>query len=203
MLTACAVALSFDIRRTRAVICVVCVCVCFVDVLFLDTSFWAESSPDNYVALLTSRDEVLVWLSVWSEVQIVCILSSWCHCRPQTPSSLASFKSRLVLPFWYRLIQVVLEPLNGCSSRSSSFSSCYSLSCVIPRTLYLSVVIDTACIVCGMSTMKLLSIMSVCPIISCWAARRYWSIAAWPALSKCEQCDVSWHRKLNRLVIIG
>ena len=25
-------------------------------------------------------DEVLVWLSVWSKVQIVCILSSWCHC---------------------------------------------------------------------------------------------------------------------------
>jgi len=40
------------------------------------------------------------------------------HCDPKTPSSLASFKSRLVLPFWYRLIQVVLEkrPLNGCSS---------------------------------------------------------------------------------------
>jgi len=34
------------------------------------------------------------------------------------PPSLASFKSRLVLPFWYRLTQVVLEkrPLNGCSS---------------------------------------------------------------------------------------
>ena len=33
------------------------------------------------------------------------------------PSSLASFKSRLVLPFWYRLIHVVLEkrPLNECS----------------------------------------------------------------------------------------
>ena len=42
---------------------------------------------------------------------------SWCHCRPKTPSSLASFKSRLVLPFWYQLTQVVLEkrPLNGCS----------------------------------------------------------------------------------------
>ena len=26
----------------------------------------------------------------------------------QTPSSLASFKSRLVLPFWYRLTEVVL-----------------------------------------------------------------------------------------------
>jgi len=37
---------------------------------------------------------------------------------PKTPSSLASFKSRLVLPFWYRLTQVVLEkrPLNECSS---------------------------------------------------------------------------------------
>jgi len=34
----------------------------------------------------------------------------------QTPSSLASFKSRLVLPFRYRTTQVVLEkrPLNGC-----------------------------------------------------------------------------------------
>ena len=39
---------------------------------------------------------------------------------PQTPSSLASLKSRLVLPFWFWLTQVVLEkrPLNGCSSSS-------------------------------------------------------------------------------------
>ena len=36
--------------------------------------------------------------------------------HPKTSSSLASFKSRLVLPFWYRLTRVVLEkrPLNGC-----------------------------------------------------------------------------------------
>jgi len=56
-------------------------------------------------------------LSLWNEVQIVCIWSHWCHCHPKTPSSLASFKSTLVLPFWYRLTQVVLEktPLNGCS----------------------------------------------------------------------------------------
>ena len=42
---------------------------------------------------------------------------------PETPSSLASFKSRLVLPYWYQLTQVVLEkkPLNGCSSSSSSY----------------------------------------------------------------------------------
>ena len=40
----------------------------------------------------------------------------------QTPSSLASFKSRLVLPFWYRLIHTVLErrPLNRCCSSNSS-----------------------------------------------------------------------------------
>ena len=37
----------------------------------------------------------------------------------KTPSSLASFESRLVLPFWYRLAQVVLEkrPLNECISQ--------------------------------------------------------------------------------------
>ena len=35
--------------------------------------------------------------------------------HPKTPSSLATFKSRLVLHFWYWLTQVVLEKrvLNG------------------------------------------------------------------------------------------
>ena len=38
--------------------------------------------------------------------------------HPKTPSSLASFKSRLVLFVWYWLNQVVVEkrPLNGWSS---------------------------------------------------------------------------------------
>ena len=60
---------------------------------------------------------VLAWLSVWSEVQ-TCIWPSWCQCHSL---SVAPVKSRLVLPFWYRLTQVVLEkrPLNGSSS------SCY------------------------------------------------------------------------------
>ena len=41
------------------------------------------------------------------------IWPSWCHCHSL---SLASVKSRLVLPFWYRLTWVVPEkgPLNGC-----------------------------------------------------------------------------------------
>ena len=61
---------------------------------------------------------VLAWLSVWSEVQ-TCIWPSWCHCHSLF---LAPVKSRLVLPFWYRLTQVVLEkrPLNGCSGCSCS-----------------------------------------------------------------------------------
>ena len=46
---------------------------------------------------------VLVWLSAWSEVQ-TCICPSWCHCHAL---SLASVKSRLVLPFWYQPTQVV------------------------------------------------------------------------------------------------
>jgi len=39
----------------------------------------------------------------------------WCHCHSL---SLASVKSRLVLPFWYQLTWVVQEkgPLNVCSS---------------------------------------------------------------------------------------
>ena len=55
---------------------------------------------------------VLAWLSVWSEVQ-TCVWPSWCHCHSL---SLASVKSRLALPFWYRLTWVVPEkgPLNVC-----------------------------------------------------------------------------------------
>jgi len=55
-------------------------------------------------------------------VQTVCIWSSWCHClQPKTSSSLASFQSRLVLPFWYRLTQVVLEKRPLSESSSSSY----------------------------------------------------------------------------------
>ena len=55
---------------------------------------------------------MLAWLSVSSEVQ-ACIWPSGFHCRSL---SLASVKSRLVLPFWYRHTRVVPDkgPLNGC-----------------------------------------------------------------------------------------
>ena len=70
---------------------------------------------------------VLVWLSIWSKVQ-TCILPNWCHCHSL---SLASVKSRLVLPFWYWLTWVVPEkgPLNVCVCvcvcRLSTFSDLY------------------------------------------------------------------------------
>ena len=55
---------------------------------------------------------VLAWLSVWSAVQ-TCIWPSGFHCHSL---SLASVKSTLVLPFWYRLTRVVPDkgPLSGC-----------------------------------------------------------------------------------------
>jgi len=55
---------------------------------------------------------VLAWLSVCSEVHTAQLMPlSHCH-----SPSLASVKSRLVLPFWYLLARVVPEnrPLNVC-----------------------------------------------------------------------------------------
>ena len=69
---------------------------------------WQEGHP----ACKKLISGVLAWLSVWSKVQ-ACIWPSWCHCHSL---SLALVKSRLVLPFWYRLTRVVPDkgPLNGC-----------------------------------------------------------------------------------------
>jgi len=71
---------------------------------------WQEGHP----ACKKLSGGVLAWLSVWSEVQ-TCVWLSGCHCHSL---SLASVKSRLVLPFWYQLTWVVPEkgPLNVCLS---------------------------------------------------------------------------------------
>ena len=60
--------------------------------------------------------EVLAWLSVWSELQMICILSSWCHCHPIISCFIIILNG--FVPFWCRLTQVVLEkrPLNECPS---------------------------------------------------------------------------------------
>jgi len=36
----------------------------------------------EHLACKKLSDEVLAWLSVWSEVQMICTWSSWCHCHP-------------------------------------------------------------------------------------------------------------------------
>ena len=51
---------------------------------------------EKHPACKELSDEVLVWLSVWSEVQIVCIWSSWCHCIPK-PHHLLPYSN----PEWF------------------------------------------------------------------------------------------------------
>ena len=76
---------------------------------FLLHSYFAFSAltllvgrKEGYPACKKLSGGVLAWLSVWSEVQ-TCIWLSGFHCHSL---SLASVKSRLVLPFWYRLTRV-------------------------------------------------------------------------------------------------
>jgi len=66
---------------------------------------------EGHLACKKLSGRVLAWLYVWSEMQ-TCIWPRWCHCHSL---SLASVKSRLVLPFWYRPAQVDLDKglLNG------------------------------------------------------------------------------------------
>ena len=85
-------------------------CVCVLNAFSALTVLvgWQEGHP----ACKKLSGGVLAWLSVWSEVQS-CIWPRWCHCHSL---SLASVKSRLVLPCWYRLTRLVVDkgPLNVC-----------------------------------------------------------------------------------------
>jgi len=89
---------------------------CFLSLLSWNQCFnaltllvgWQEGHP----ACKKLSSGVLAWLSVSSEVQ-TCIWPSGFH---RHSLSLASVKSRLVLPLWYRFTRVVPDkgPLNGC-----------------------------------------------------------------------------------------
>jgi len=78
---------------------------------------WQEGHP----ACKKLSGGVLAWLSVWCEVQ-TCIWPSGFHCHSL---SLAPVKSRLVLPFWYWLTQVVPDrgPLNRCVCFSANHTT--------------------------------------------------------------------------------
>ena len=57
-----------------------------------DAGGWA---PGRASGLWKLSDDVLLWLSVCSKVQIVCIWSRWFLCIPKPPSPFASFKFKL------------------------------------------------------------------------------------------------------------
>ena len=84
-----------------------------------EVSFYIYDRPLTGINVVAGLCAYNVWtkfwyllFSVWSKVQ-TCIRPSWCHCHSL---SLAPVKSRLVLPFWYRLTWVVpyKGPLNEC-----------------------------------------------------------------------------------------
>jgi len=68
---------------------------------------------EEHMARKKLSDEVLAWLSVCSEAQMICIWSTWCHCHPVVSCFI---KIQTGLTFWDRLTKVVLEKksLNGC-----------------------------------------------------------------------------------------
>ena len=79
---------------------------------------------------------VLAWLSVWCEVH-TCIWPSWCHCHSL---SLASVKSRFILPFWYLLTWLLPKkgPLNGCVCINLYCKMC----CEQTHTIYIFIVVS-------------------------------------------------------------
>jgi len=65
---------------------------------------------------------MLVWLSVWSKMWIVCMWSSWCHCIPELHLLLPRFN-----PDWFYLSGTSLpllswkkRSLNGCLCESTA-----------------------------------------------------------------------------------
>ena len=86
----------------------------------MHTTVYKSHCAFSALTLLVGRQEghpafkkvsggVLVWLSVWKR-------DADLHMAQLMPLTVSSVKSRLVLPFWYRLTWVVPEkgPLNGC-----------------------------------------------------------------------------------------
>ena len=93
------------------------ICMLFYSVVFLPLVLWCcwLGGRTGIWPVKNVSGEVLAWLSVWSEVGMICMWFSWCHCHPIIS---CSGKIQNGLPFWCQHIQVVLEkrPLNGCNS---------------------------------------------------------------------------------------
>jgi len=77
---------------------------------------------EGHLACKNLSGKVLAWLSAWSEMQMICIWSGWCHYKPIISCFI---KIQNGLPFWCRFTKFVLEKrlLNSCGSSSNNGSS--------------------------------------------------------------------------------
>jgi len=48
----------------------------------LSASTLSVKHQEEHLPCKKLNDYVLAWLSVWREVQMICIWSNWCHCHP-------------------------------------------------------------------------------------------------------------------------
>ena len=72
---------------------------CYERLQCFDALGWAAGRASGLEKNWVVTGEVLAWLSVWSEVQIICIWSSRCHCHPIIS---CSSRNQNGLPFWCR-----------------------------------------------------------------------------------------------------
>jgi len=88
-------------------------CLLFYNVYSLTALTLLTGRQEEHPACKKLSDEMLAWLSVWIEVQTICVWSRRCHCQAIIPCFM---KIQIGLTFlvWYWLTQVVLEkrPLN-------------------------------------------------------------------------------------------
>jgi len=71
---------SFRVMTSQVYFAPFCTCYCF-EIYFSALMLLVGRQKEHRVCKKLS-DEVLAWLSVWSEVQMVCVWSSWCHYHP-------------------------------------------------------------------------------------------------------------------------
>ena len=71
------------------------------------------------------NDEVLTWLSVWDEMQMICIWSSWCHCQR-------------IISYFIKIQNSLTLSGDGLSERS--LSGCLSVAVMVQLTEYGSLV---------------------------------------------------------------
>jgi len=86
---------------------------------------------EGHPARKNLNDEVLAWLSVWSEVHMTCIWSSWCYCHPIIS---ASVKSRMVYPSAY-----LGSPGKKAVKRLCKFDGCYHRDVVLMQQMLPSI----------------------------------------------------------------